>query len=68
MTATEKLHLASRIEELGEQFLKEVSSLEAKVHFLSSALDVAKTEQDELGDRVSQLESETVLTKQHSCI
>ena len=68
MAATEKLHLASRIEELREQCLMEVSNLEAKVHSLSSALDVAKTERDELADRLSQLESETVLTKQHSCI
>ena len=49
----ENLHLASRLLELEEQFLAEVNSLEAKVHTLSDALDVAKTERDELANRVS---------------
>ena len=65
MAATEKVHLESRIEEIEKQFITQVGNLEAKVHSLSSALDVAKAERDELADRVSQLESETVPTKQH---
>ena len=65
MTAVENLHLVSRLQELEEQFLSEVNSLEAKVRTLSDALDIAKTERDELADRVTELESQKVVTKQH---
>ena len=63
----ENLHLASQLLKLEEQFLAEVTcnSLEAKVHTLSDALDVAKTERDELADRVSEIESQKVVTEQH---
>ena len=69
MTTMENLYLASRLLKLEEQFLAEVTctcnSLEAKVHTLSDALDIAKTERDELADRVSKIESQKVVTKQH---
>lgn len=64
MTTMENLHLASRLLELEEQFLAEVNSLEAKVHTLSDALDVAKTERDELADCVSEIESQKVRSNQ----
>ena len=58
--------MASRLQELEEQFLAEVNTLEAKVHTLSDALDIAKTERDELADRVTELKSQKIVTKQHS--
>ena len=66
MTAMEKQYLASRLQGLEEQFLAEVNTLEAKVHTLSDALDIAKTECDELADRVTELKSQKIVTKQHS--
>ena len=48
MTIMEKQHLASRLQELDEQFLVDVNT---KVHTLSDALDIAKTECDELADQ-----------------
>ena len=66
MAATENVHLASRLLEVEEHILAEVNSLEAKVHTLSESLDIAKTERDELADRLTELESQKVVTKQHS--
>ena len=61
----DNLHLTSRLHELEEQFLVEINTLEAKVHTLSDALDLAKTKRDELADRISRLESQKIMTKQH---
>ena len=60
MTAMEKLHLVSRLQQLEEQFSAEVNTLEAKVQTISDALDIAKTECDELADRVTELESQNI--------
>ena len=68
MATTENVHLASRLLEVEEHILAEVNSLEAKVHTLSESLDIAKTERDELADRLTELESQKVVTKQHSYI
>ena len=38
MVATENLHLVTRLQELEEQLLAEVNTLEAMVHTLSDAL------------------------------
>ena len=66
MANDEKLHLASRLQELEDQFLADINALEAKVHTLCDALDIAKTERNELADRVTELEAQKVVTKQHS--
>ena len=58
MTTMEKLHLASRLQELEEHFSAEVNTLEANVLTLSDALDTAKTKRDELADCVTELESQ----------
>ena len=69
IAATENLHLVTRLQELEEQFLAEVNTLEAKVHTLSDALHIAKAKHDELADRVTELESQKIVTKQIvSCI
>ena len=42
-----------------------VERLEAKISDISASLDVAKSDRDHLADRLHQLESERLSTKQH---
>lgn len=62
----ENLQLESRLQELENRFLTDISALEGEVKCLSSALDIAKCERDELAERLTELESLKVKTKEHS--
>ena len=48
-----------------EHFMQHIERLEAKISDISASLDVAKSDRDHLADRLHQLESERLSTKQH---
>ena len=63
--AIEKEELLCRITDMEEHFMQHIERLEAKISDISASLDVAKSDRDHLADRLHQLESERLSTKQH---
>lgn len=59
MVSDKTMHLESRLQDLEDRFLVDISALEAEVSNLS---DAAKFERDELAERVTELE---MVTKEH---
>ena len=64
-TADEREELLCRMTEMEEQFMQCIERLEAKISDMSTSLDVAKSERDHLADRLHQLESHRLTTKEH---
>lgn len=48
-----------------EHFMQHIERLETKISDMSTSLDVAKSERDHLADRLHQLESKKLSTKEH---
>jgi len=61
----EKLQMQSKLQELEEHFSKRINALEAKVKELSDALDIARSERDKLAERLTEIQSQKLRTKEH---
>ena len=63
--AVEREELLCKMTDMEEHFMQHIERLEAKILDMSTSLDLAKSDRDHLADRLHQLESERLNTKQH---
>lgn len=61
----EMLQMQSKLQELEEHFSKCINVLEAEAKELSDALDIARSERDKLAERLTEIQSQKLRTKEH---